>query len=223
MKLCPGCGLELATADFGRNARRPDGLAYYCKPCFRKLSRESYRRKVEKSGRQVRERPVVPPGMKRCPRCEQLKLKADFPSNRSRSDGLATYCKPCHNETTRTNIEKNHGNSRHYHLRRRYGIGADEVVVMLEEQSWTCPICLGELTVKNAHVDHDHATGSVRGILCFSCNGGLGQFRDRPDALRRAALYLTAAGSAANPDGAPSRLDMAFASRLLRSEYAPAS
>jgi hypothetical protein len=50
-----------------------------------------------------------------------------------------------------------------------------------------CPICWKP---DPEHVDHDHKTGKVRGILCFNCNGGLGQFRDDPAALRRAAEYL---------------------------------
>nr|WP_078884185.1 endonuclease domain-containing protein [Streptomyces sp. NRRL S-340] len=40
------------------------------------------------------------------------------------------------------------------------------------------------------HVDHCHGTGRVRGVLCFSCNAALGQFKDRPDVMRRAAAYV---------------------------------
>ncbi|WP_245712906.1 endonuclease domain-containing protein [Micromonospora nigra] len=40
------------------------------------------------------------------------------------------------------------------------------------------------------HLDHDHRTGGVRGILCFNCNGGLGRFRDSPARLARAITYL---------------------------------
>ncbi|MEU2789611.1 endonuclease domain-containing protein [Streptomyces sp. NPDC007100] len=38
-------------------------------------------------------------------------------------------------------------------------------------------------------MDHDHKTGKVRGVRCFSSNAALGQFKDRPDVLGRAAEY----------------------------------
>jgi hypothetical protein len=83
-----------------------------------------------------------------------------------------------------------YGSTRHYHLTRRYGIGADDVLQMLRDQLWRCPVCLTALTLTTAHVDHDHRTGTVRAVLCFNCNGGLGQFRDNPASLRRAAAYV---------------------------------
>jgi hypothetical protein len=74
---------------------------------------------------------------------------------------------------------------------------------MLETQGWICLVCHTTLTLKTAHVDHDHATGAVRGILCFNCNGGLGQFRDDALVLRRAARYLERSRPATRADGPP--------------------
>ena len=102
------------------------------------------------------------------------------------------YCKPCHNRITHADREA-HGGARNYHLRRRYGITAEHAEQMLTEQHGLCAICMEAPAVR---VDHDHATGRVRGLLCFNCNGALGQFRDRADLMARGALYL-GLGSAA--------------------------
>ncbi|WP_345346738.1 endonuclease VII domain-containing protein [Actinoallomurus liliacearum] len=78
--------------------------------------------------------------------------------------------------------------NRHYHLTERYGIGADEAECLVQRQGGVCPICRAAAP---AHVDHDHVTGAVRGILCADCNTGMGQLRDDPWVVRRAIEYLT--------------------------------
>ena len=57
---------------------------------------------------------------------------------------------------------------------------------MVAAQGGTCAVCSGPAQ----HVDHDHETGEVRGILCFNCNQALGNVRDNPDVLRGLARYL---------------------------------
>jgi hypothetical protein len=109
-----------------------------------------------------------------------------FPRTTASRTGRATYCLPCHNARGRASREKI-GGSRTYHLIRRYGISAAEADLMLSTQGGLCAICN---TASAEHVDHDHETGRVRELLCFNCNGGLGQFKDDPDVLRAAAGYV---------------------------------
>lgn len=58
---------------------------------------------------------------------------------------------------------------------------------MQEKAAGRCQICHKETAL---HIDHDHSTGQVRGLLCNSCNGGLGAFKDNPDFLHEAVRYL---------------------------------
>jgi hypothetical protein len=125
--------------------------------------------------------------MKRCPDCLQYKPLDEFPRNRRTKSGYATYCKPCHNARGTETRTRLYGSSRHYHLKRRYGIGAVDVEELIRQQGGVCPICDKP---GPEHVDHDHVTGRIRGILCFNCNGGLGQFGDDSQRLYRAALYV---------------------------------
>jgi hypothetical protein len=125
--------------------------------------------------------------VKRCPDCGEQKPLEAFPRNRNCKDGRHPYCKPCHNARTKESKQRLYGGSRHYHLRQRYGIGADEFDELVRLQGGVCAIC-GRADPE--HVDHSHETGEVRGVLCFNCNGGLGQFRDSIDALVAAAAYL---------------------------------
>lgn len=66
-----------------------------------------------------------------------------------------------------------------------------EHFLMLESQGGACAICGGPPPLgRNLYIDHDHLTGKVRGLLCHSCNSGLGMFKDHPDLLKVAAAYL---------------------------------
>lgn len=189
-KACRDCGETKSAVEFWRLKSSPDGLALYCKPCFKVRNAATVRRRAARDGKEVRRfipRQALPEGMKRCPDCCEVKPLEAFSRNKSARDGRAAYCKPCQNARTKESRERVHGGSRHYHLKRRYGLGADDVAAMVEEQFGVCVICLAP---RPQHVDHDHQTGKVRAVLCFNCNGGLGQFRDQPELLRRAADYL---------------------------------
>jgi hypothetical protein len=99
---------------------------------------------------------------------------------------VTSYCKPCHNARSRGSKDLV-GGERTYHLRRRYGITAADADALLAAQGGLCAICRA---APAGHVDHDHDTGAVRALLCFNCNGGLGQFKDDPALLRAAADYV---------------------------------
>lgn len=71
---------------------------------------------------------------------------------------------------------------------RQYDLTQPEYEALLAAQNGKCAIC-AHAPVR-PHVDHDHKTGMVRGILCFSCNTGLGSFKDDPQRIRSALTYL---------------------------------
>jgi hypothetical protein len=73
-------------------------------------------------------------------------------------------------------------------LRHKYGITQSQYEEMLMTQCSQCAICGDDSD--RLRVDHDHATGKVRGLLCHHCNVALGSFKDTPAYLRAAASYL---------------------------------
>jgi len=79
-----------------------------------------------------------------------------------------------------------------FDLKRRYGITANDYKTIFDRQSGNCAIC-GEHQSeikKRLHVDHDHNTGAIRGLLCYNCNLMVGNSHDNPDLLRKGAEYL---------------------------------
>jgi hypothetical protein len=174
-------------SEFTADRRRQGGLVLYCKPAARLRRQESRDagRGAPPAYRYPRDVEVVD-DHKWCPDCDSVKPFAECLRSRAHRSGYAAYCRPCHN--ARGGVSKERvGGSRTYHLRRRYGLSAQEVDALVAEQKGLCAICR---EASAEHVDHDHETGRVRGILCFNCNGGLGQLRDRHDLLTLAVAYL---------------------------------
>jgi hypothetical protein len=77
-------------------------------------------------------------------------------------------------------------------LKRHYDLTPEDYLSMLESQKGRCAICSTHQKdlKRSLQVDHDHKTGKVRGLLCNSCNGGLGLFKDETHLLYMAAGYL---------------------------------
>lgn len=80
-----------------------------------------------------------------------------------------------------------------YRLKRHFGITVEDYRAMFEKQGGVCAICGAPPPNKRGfHVDHDHKTGKIRGLLCHHCNVGIGNLRDSIDMLRKALAYLEA-------------------------------
>ena len=197
MKRCRDCNVDKPLDQFWRNKASADGRAMYCIPCFSRRNRQAAERRAAREGRTLPPSSPRPSDLasdeKYCPSCQQVLPLTSFVRNRSAPSGFGGYCRPCQAKKSAESLRRVHGSARHYHLRRRYGLGADEVLSRLEAQGSSCLICRRPIDAKTAHVDHDHVTGKVRGILCFRCNAGMGQFADDPEVLVRAARYLLTA------------------------------
>jgi Recombination endonuclease VII len=85
---------------------------------------------------------------------------------------------------------------------RKYGITIGEYNELITACNGRCPLCkipFSELFKEQPCVDHCHATGVVRGILCRACNMGLGHFKDNAKLVRAAARYLERFANSARP------------------------
>jgi len=96
-------------------------------------------------------------------------------------------------EYKKNHFQKNKYRATSQQLVRKYGITSNEKEQMIKDQNNKCKICGIEFDVLDRakiHIDHDHQTKKVRGILCTNCNLGLGMFKDNVDFLLNAVSYL---------------------------------
>lgn len=188
-KRCNTCREVKPVAEF--YPRKRGDLTASCRVCTKAQTKAS-RERVK-----VQPKIALPPdAVKRCDYCKQTMLVSGFPRNQGQPDGLARICKPCNNAKTRAWGAANPIRMRNRQLIGLYGITLTERDAMIAAQGGRCAICkrIPDPLPKKAgglHVDHCHAKGDVRGMLCSDCNRGLGCFADNPEYLMSAARYLT--------------------------------
>jgi hypothetical protein len=139
-----------------------------------------------------------PPSGKRCGSCRQILPDTAFYRSSRTKTGLHCYCKTCSSKKSSANKRKwrrtaaGRAAYKRYWLG-RYGLSVEQYNAMLAAQGGrceTCPNAFDDTRSGRACVDHHHATGKVRALLCGSCNAALGMAKENPVILRALARYL---------------------------------
>jgi hypothetical protein len=127
-----------------------------------------------------------------CHLCKESKLFTDFNKSSKSKDGLQHYCRVCSNKNRKEWDLADHESTLGKYLRETYGIKLSDYGAMLEAQGHKCAICGQDETrfKKKLVIDHDHATGEVRQLLCNMCNHGIGNFKDDIDLMANAIKYI---------------------------------
>lgn len=129
------------------------------------------------------------PDARVCRKCRRTLPLTEFHRDKYYKSGSKNVCRTCTQEAAKP---------RHYdpdrkkdeHLRSLYGITLEEYNEKLASQNGVCAICKRPPSVRKLHVDHDHITGQVRGLLCHTCNFLLGNCNDDIALLQSAMEYL---------------------------------
>ncbi len=130
---------------------------------------------------------MKPEGL-RCAQCGVYKPLSEFHTHRSCRYGVEPTCKTCRLEKRRQYSRDHPDRVRNTDLQTRYGITLEQYHAMVAAQAGQCAIC--DKVEKKLVVDHNHATGQVRGLLCHLCNTMIGCARENINVLARAAAYL---------------------------------
>jgi len=131
-----------------------------------------------------------------CPKCGLAKEKKEFGKDSTTASGVSSWCKPCKKawraRHRKDNPEKLKSMDFNSDLKKLYGITSDQYWELFNKQNGLCACCgqSHELFVRRLHVDHDHNSGQIRGLLCTECNPGLGYFQDSIERLEMAITYL---------------------------------
>ena len=135
-----------------------------------------------------------------CPACKTAKPVSDFDKARPKRTGHEIPCKACRTASRkrawhqrRKQLPDFKSLKRNNTLRSNYGITQSDYDALLTQQGGCCAICKSTSSGgrwSTFHVDHDHVTGKVRGLLCHHCNVTLGRMGDNLEGVMKFVAYL---------------------------------
>ncbi len=144
--------------------------------------------------------------IKTCSKCKELKDETEFSKEQRNKNGLRSWCKSCYRKQSKQyNVKNRETRATYFKEYRRlntekikearfikeYGLTYADRDGILQSQGSRCAICRIVFSEnKKPQMDHCHVTNKVRGILCVSCNIGLGHLGDTTDSLKAAYEYL---------------------------------
>ena len=104
---------------------------------------------------------------------------------------MQAYRKAYHAKRLADDLDAVRAEQRAAWLAHRYGLTPTDHAEMIAAQENRCAVCGDEPAEGKAlHIDHNHESGAVRGLLCGHCNRAIGLFRDDADVIEQAAAYL---------------------------------
>lgn len=194
-RVCTACRETKSLDEFSRAPRGKYGRKATCKSCD--AARHARLHPPKPRVGKLRREPLPGSAEKRCTSCDETKTVDEFSlSRKATATSNAVYrsnCKQCSSDKAmqwyRDNPGRTAENKRRFNLKNLYGLTIAEYDKMVKEQNHSCAIC-HRSTEGRLHVDHDHVTGAVRGLLCNRCNRSIGLLGDDPVVMRRAITYL---------------------------------
>jgi hypothetical protein len=173
-KVCRQCNKLLPFSEFWNDIKIKDGKKSYCILCCKQ-------RWNEKPGRPRTGRLYVEPLEKFCRGCSATLPIALFGIRSERKNGRRARCKQCESRTYKEYSDKNLGRSRKSNLKAKYQLTENDYLAILSTQNGKCGLCenteSGRKDSPWLHVDHNHSTGVVRGLLCHNCNIAVGMIK----------------------------------------------
>ena len=177
-KTCSRCHATKPLDNFATDARYSQGVVGWCKPCKAQNGREYGERQLRST------KPVIP--FKTCTACKERKEADAFALCPSKKHGLSARCKACR-RILEAHPYKN-GRARASYLKRTFGLTEETVNQMREAQGNRCALCSVSLEGGKSEIDHCHASGKVRGLVCARCNRWMAAV-DHPGWLEKALAY----------------------------------